>query len=143
MIHKYTIFPLLLLLCSCMPKYTIVLKNIDYTHYAMDKTDFDAQMWVTCKWIRSITITDITYQLYVKDNKFGEGQYPGKIKLGRHADTLLNFPCTVKHQDIALPLAGALFKGDFDYEVRMSLKVKACIFSKRVTTSYKGTKKIW
>jgi hypothetical protein len=138
------IIPLLsLLLCSCLPKYTVVLKEVNITHIALDKTDFDSKVWVTCKWFRSITLTDITYQLYYKNKKFGIGAYPGKIVLGKNADTLLAFPCTAKNQSIAFPLIGALLKGDFDYEVIMQLKIKAGIYQKRINTKYWGTKKMW
>lgn len=140
---KHYIPLLMLLLCSCTPKYTIDFRAVDITNVALDKTDFDAKLWVSSRWFRSLTVTDIKYQLYVKNNKVGEGEYPGKIKLGRNADTLLSFPCTVKNQDIALPLIGALLKSDFDYEVKMSLKIKACIYRKRINRKYSGTKKIW
>jgi len=137
------ISPLLLLLCSCMPRYTLDFKTVDFTHIAPDKTDFDAKVWVSCKWFRSFTLTDIKYQLYVKNLKVGEGEYPGAILLGKKADTLLSFPCTVKNQDVALPLIGALLKGDFDYEVKMNFMMKAWIFKKRTNLEYSGVKKVW
>jgi len=142
--HVVIIIPgLWLLLCSCMPKYTVDFKNVEFTHFALDKTDFEAKIGITCKWFRSIALTDIRYQLYVKNKKFGEGNYPGKILLSKNADTLLSFPCTIKNQSIVAPLFSALLKGDFDYEVRMYLNIEACIFKKKINTKYWGTKKIW
>jgi len=143
LILKYSIIPLMLVLCSCMPKYTVDFKNVEFSHFALDETDFNAKIGVTCKWFRSVTITNIGYQLYVKNKKFGEGAYPGKIVLGKNADTVLTFPCTIKNQSVAVPLFSALLKGDFDYEVRMHLKIKACIYQKQINTKYWGTKKIW
>lgn len=134
---------LLLLLCSCLPKYTVVLKDVNITHITLDETEFDSKVWVTCKWFRSIKLTDITYELYHDNKKFGEGVYPGEIILGKNADTLLYFPCTAKNLSTALPFIGSLIKGDFDYEVRMTLKVKAWIYQKRITTNYFGSKKMW
>jgi LEA14-like dessication related protein len=132
-----------LLLCSCLPKYTVVLKDVNITHIALDKTDFDAKVWVTCKWFRSITLTDIKFQLYVKGKRFGEGAYPGKIVLGKNADTLLTFPCTAKNQSVAIPLLGALLKGDFDYEVIMQLKIKAGLYQRRINVKGWGSRKMW
>jgi LEA14-like dessication related protein len=143
LILKYSIFPLMLILCSCMPKYTVFLKDVNITHIALDKTDFDAKVWVTYRWFHSVTLTDITYQLYYDNKKFGDGAYPGKIVLGKNADTLLTLPCTAKNQSLALPLFDALLKSDFDYEVIMQLKVKAGLYQKRTNVKYWGTRKMW
>jgi LEA14-like dessication related protein len=134
---------LLLSLCSCLPKYTVVLKDVDITHIALDETDFNSKVWVTCKWFRSITLTDITYQVYYDNKKFGTGSYPGKIVLGKNTDTLLTFPCTAKNQSLAIPLFKALLKGDFDYMVIMQLKIKAGLYQKRINTKCWGTRKLW
>jgi LEA14-like dessication related protein len=133
---------LMLLLCSCLPKYTVFLKDVNITHIALDETDFDAKVWVTYKWFRSLTLTDIRYQLYYNSKKFGDGIYPGKIVLGKKADTLLTLPCTAKNLSVAIPLFDALLKGTFDYEVIMQLKVKAGIYQKRINAKYWGTRKM-
>jgi LEA14-like dessication related protein len=143
-INHYAVFiiPLLLLLfCSCIPKYAIHLKTVEFTNIALDKTDFNAKMQVSTKWSHPLTLTDIKYQLYINNNKIGEGEYPKKIVLGENAETLISFPCTIKNQDIALPLIGALMKGVFNFEIEMNLKVMGYIYKKRLKVRYSGTKK--
>jgi len=126
-----------------MPRYTVEVKTVEFTHIALDKTNFDAKVRVSYQWIRSATLTDIKYRLYVKNKKVGEGKCPGNFLLGKKVDTVLSIPCTIKTKDISLSLVGNLLKGAFDYTVKIYVKAKAGIHKKRITIKYSGTANLW
>ncbi len=133
---------LIFAVCSCMPRYAVDFQTVDFTNIGLDRTNFNAKVWVSYKWFQPLTISSVRYQLYVNNYMIGEGEYPEEIFLGKNADTLLSFPCTVKYQDVALPLIDVLLKGKFDYDVKMDLKIKIDDWSKRINTQYSGTRKL-
>lgn len=131
-----------LLFCSCLPRYAIDFKTVDFTKIGVDRTDFDAKIWVYYKWIAPLTLSDVKYSLFINDNLIGEGKYPEDISLGKYADTLLVFPCTVKFSNIVGPLLDILLRGKFDYEVRIDYTVQIKDWIRKYKTSYKGRRKL-
>ncbi len=133
---------LLLFFCSCLPKYAVDFQTVDFTNITLNKTDFNAKIWMSYKWFVPLTISDVKYKLFVNDYLIGEGRYPEKILLGKNADTLLLFPCTVNHKDIAGPLIDILLRGKFDYEVKVDFLIQIQDWEKRYNTTYKGTRRL-
>jgi len=136
---KFKFLPLFLLfVVSCSPKFTADFHSVTFTNITLNEVNFNVNLKIYHKYILPLTISDIKYKFFANDYYIGEGDSDQEINIPKYADTLLSFPCTVKYEDLSLPLIDVIVKRKFNYEVDLDFKVKILDWTKNLQIVEKG-----